>query len=297
MTRRDWFFITMPLIVVWLIDQTTKMWASNLGVPFFIGPMGFMLHHNPGVILGTFSDVPPMLRIVSLSTGGAFLIFCFMIIQYLLPPQTLILRAGMSILLGGILGNVTDRIRWGYVVDFVVFRWEQWLTPAFNLADALQWVGYFLVIYCLFKDGKRLWPDQNLRKSFLIDPKYQFKYALKLTSFAFCFALLTGILSYTFLKVAIEELTGPLTAQSEHIMITFTFTFLIVSVAFCTILFFVGLMLAHKAAGPIYAFEKFLEDLYAGKTRSLKLRGGDEFQKLERMAAKLAKQWSKIKAS
>ena len=187
MNRRDWFFILAPLFFVWIIDQVTKQWASGLTQIFFVGPMGFVLHHNPGVILGTFSDVPPMLRIVSLSTGGGFLIFCFMIIQYILPPQTLLLRSGMSFLLGGILGNVTDRIRFGYIIDFVIFRWKQFISPAFNMADALQWVGYFIVIYCLIKDGKRLWPEQNLRKSFLIDPKFQFKYALKLTSFAFCF--------------------------------------------------------------------------------------------------------------
>ncbi len=270
----------------------TKQWASSLTQVQFHGPLGFVLHHNPGVILGTFSDVPPMLRIVSLSTGGGFLIFCFMIIQYILPPQTIVLRSGMSFLLGGILGNVTDRIRNGYIVDFIIFRWNQFISPAFNLADALQWVGYFMVIYSLIKDGKRLWPEQNLRKSFLINPKFQFKYSLKLTSFALCFALLTGILSYTFLKVTISEWTGTISAQSEHILITFTFTYALVSIAFCIILFFVGLVLSHKAAGPIFAFERFLEDLYLGKNRPLKLRGGDEFLHLERMADKLVKRWN-----
>ena len=46
-------------------------------------------------------------------------------------------------------------------------------------------------------------------------------------------------------------------------------------------------MLSHRAAGPLYAFEKFLEDLSMGKVRPLKLRSGDEFQHLEELAEKL----------
>ena len=57
------------------------------------------LHHNPGAMLGLFSDLPPVLRIVSLSTGGAFLVVIYALIQYLLPIKSLILRSGMSVLL------------------------------------------------------------------------------------------------------------------------------------------------------------------------------------------------------
>lgn len=57
-----------------------------------------------------------------------------------------------------------------------------------------------------------------------------------------------------------------------------------ISMAFCALLFFVGLILSHRSAGPIYAFENFLEDLMKGKYRKLKLRAGDEFTHLEEVA-------------
>ena len=76
MSKRDWFMVFGLVPLVWVIDQTTKAWASHsLFQMKFYGPLGFVLHHNRGAIWGTFSDLPPLLRVVSLSTGGAFLIF------------------------------------------------------------------------------------------------------------------------------------------------------------------------------------------------------------------------------
>src|SRR6185436_20079113 len=100
MKKRDWLLVISLVPSVWLIDQVTKAWANtNLAELKFFGPLGLVLHHNRDAILGTFSDLPPMLRIVSLSTGGAFLIFIFGCIQYLLPSRSLQLRTGMSLLL------------------------------------------------------------------------------------------------------------------------------------------------------------------------------------------------------
>lgn len=290
MKKRDWILALSPLLVVWGIDRITKSWALNLvGVKFY-GPVGFLLHFNPGAILGTFSDLPPILRIVSLSTGGAFLVFWFFILQWLLPTRSMVLRTGMSFLLGGILGNVTDRIMWGRVADFVVISAYGFTSPAFNLADLLQWVGYLMIVYSLFKEGKNLWPEQNNRKSYFINPKFQIRYSLKLMSFGLFFAIISGTLSYTYLKVTITELVG-ISPQVEHkFLFNFVITYLIVSAAFATILFFVGLMLSHRAAGPIYAFEKFLEDLIQGKPRALKLRTGDEFRHLEELADRLTRE-------
>src|SRR6516164_3158834 len=114
MGKRDWALVISGVPATWLVDQVSKAWANaNLSELKFFGPLGFVLHHNRGAILGTFSDLPPMLRVVSLSTGGAFLIFIYGAIQYLLPSRSMPLRSGMSLLLGGILGNVSDRIMHG----------------------------------------------------------------------------------------------------------------------------------------------------------------------------------------
>ncbi|HEX4923621.1 MAG TPA: signal peptidase II [Bdellovibrionales bacterium] len=289
MKKRDWLLVLSPLLFVWGVDRITKTWALSLvGVKFY-GPVGFLLHFNPGAILGTFSDLPPILRVVSLSTGGAFLVFWFFILQWLLPTRSLLLRSGMSFLLGGILGNVTDRIMWGRVVDFVVISAGGYTSPAFNLADVLQWVGYIIIVYCLFKEGKSLWPEKNLRNSYFINTKFQVRYSLKLMSFSFFFAIISGVLSFTYLKVTITELVGMAPQVEQKFLTNFVVTYLIVSITFSVIMFFVGVMISHRTAGPLYAFERFLEDLLRGNTRALKLRAGDEFRHLEELAEKLAR--------
>ncbi len=298
MRKRDWvLFVILPFFATWSFDRVTKIWAENLEGFSFHGPVGFVLYHNHGAILGLFSTLPAVLRIVSLSTGGAFLIFTFFVLQYLLPIRSSMLRAGMSVLLGGILGNVTDRILWGYVVDFLVLGTPENYTPfVFNMADVLQWLGYVMIVIALIKDGKILWPEQNLRKSYWINPKYQIQYCLKLLGFGISFAVIVGVYSYTFMKVTINSLIGEQPAIEAKYLIPFLITFFAISATFCILLFIVGLVFSHRAAGPVYAFEKFLEDLLDGKTRNLKLRAGDDFGHLEQLAAQLTDKLNKQKS-
>lgn len=290
MKKRDWLIVViLPFLLTWFADRITKLLAveyvTNLK---FYGIFGLVKHHNYGAMLGLFSDLPPVLRVVSLSTGGAFLIFVFFMIQFMLPTKLTVLRMGLSILLGGILGNVADRIVWGYIVDFLVIGTFNTSTPAFNIADALQWVGYAMVVYSLIKDGKKLWPENDSRKGYLINPQFQIKYCIKLILVGLGFAIISSVLSYTYLKITIIELIGHQVHIEDKFLIPYLITFGVVSVAFIIFLFFVGLVLSHRAAGPVYAFEKFLEDLSKGKIRPLRLRTGDDFRHLEELADTLS---------
>lgn len=287
MRKRDWLIVILPLLVVWGLDRITKVWASTLQGYHDHGLMAFILHHNHGAMLGLFSELPTVLRVVSLSTGGAFLIFSYLIIQYLLPFKSLVLRVGMSTLLGGILGNVWDRIIYGYVIDFLVFKWDQSHSPAMNIADVLQWFGYFMIVYALIKEGKNLWPEINSRKSFWINKQYQKRFSYLLTMIGAGICIIAGTFSYTYLRVSLESIPSVSMRLEKQLLGPYVITFLIISFTFCIILFYIGLVLSHRAAGPIYAFEKFLEDIADGKLRRLRLRAGDEFSHLEAVADKL----------
>ncbi len=288
--RLDWLLVLFPLFLTWGVDQVSKNYAEGIRGLQFFGPFGFVLHHNHGAMLGLFSDLPAVLRIVTLSTGGAFLIFSFAIIQYLLPIKSLMLRSGMSVLLGGILGNVTDRIINGYVVDFLLLGSPEKATPAFNLADALQWVGYGMIAIALIRESEILWPADNTRKRMWVNLRFQLRYCFILTGVGLGFALIAGVFSYTFLRVTIIDLVGNNQKLIDHYLIPFFITFFIVSIAFAAVLFLVGRVLSSRIAGPLYAFEKFLDDLAAGRPRPLRLRAGDEFKHLESIAARLSQQ-------
>ena len=290
-SKKDWLIVINGMFIVWILDQLTKQWALNSiggGIEFY-GPLGLVLVRNPGAILGAFSHLPPILRVVSLSTGGAFLIFIYASIQYLLPKRSLVLRLGMSILLGGILGNVTDRILEGSVVDFLVVRLGTFTSPAFNLADALQWLGYSMVVVSLLKEGNQIWPTENERKNIWVLPRFQIRFTVVIMCIGLAFVIISGVYSYTYLKVTIRDLVpGPAGDLMEsRFLVPFLETFAVVVIGFLFMLFIVGKMLSHRMAGPIYAFQLFLEDVLQGRDRPLRLRAGDDFQHLEELGEKI----------
>jgi signal peptidase II len=65
-------------------------------------------------------------------------------------------RLALALMIGGILGNLLDRLRYGWVTDFLDFYWKEWHWPAFNIADAAICTGVGLYILSSF------WLDRHL---------------------------------------------------------------------------------------------------------------------------------------
>ena len=68
-----------------------------------------------------------------------------------IPSGKTVLRSGLGLVLGGALGNLMDRLRYGGVVDFLDFR----VWPVFNLADTAIFIGACLLVWELLKDGSK----------------------------------------------------------------------------------------------------------------------------------------------
>ncbi|MDP8985679.1 MAG: signal peptidase II [Pseudomonadota bacterium] len=66
-----------------------------------------------------------------------------------------LLAAGLSLVLGGALGNVIDRIQLGHVIDFIHFHWDQAYFPAFNVADSAITVGAACLLLDALFDSRR----------------------------------------------------------------------------------------------------------------------------------------------
>jgi signal peptidase II len=214
----------------------------------------------------------------------------------LLPIKSLKLRTGLSILTGGIIGNVTDRILWGYVVDFIVVGNAKLSSPAFNLADALQWIGYIMILWSFLREGQLLWPENNARKQYWVNAKFQLKYCFILMGVGLSLTLIGLVFSYTYLRVTILEFVGNNHFLINKFLVPFVITYAVICIAFCAILFAVGRIISHRIAGPLYAFERFLDDILNGKSRSLKLRSGDDFRHLEELAEQIKDRLQKIKS-
>ncbi|MBL7670581.1 MAG: signal peptidase II [Bdellovibrionaceae bacterium] len=290
MKKREWLLILVPIFLAWWVDYITKNWASSLTEILSYGPMTFLLHHNRGAMLGLFSELPSVLRIVTLATGGAFLFCSYALIQYLLPIRSLILRIGLSVLIGGIMGNVTDRILWGHVVDFIVIRTPFFSSPAFNLADAIQWVGYGMLVFAIVRDGDLLWPENNTRKKQWVNFSFQVKYSLLLSAIGVALTIISIVFSYTYLRVTISELVGQNTYVINKFLFPFIVTYSLIGVGFCVILFAIGKLISHRIVGPLYAFERFLKETMKGHPAILRLRLGDEFQHLQPLSKEIRSQ-------
>lgn len=292
--KLDWFWILFALALTWGVDRWTKLEALKLvGIKDY-GFLIFTLQYNPGAILGLFSQLPSVLRVVTLSTGGAFLIFTFFILQYLIPARAMTLRIGMALLLGGIMGNVADRIAWGHVVDFISFRYGSNLTPIFNIADAIQWVGHAMIMVSLIRHAEYFWPESNIRKTQWINLRFQLKYCFILMIVGLGMGIIAGTFSYTYLRVTLLTLTGENHALAQRYLVPFILSLGAVNGIFLGGLYLIGKLLSLRVAGPVYAFERYVEDLLAGNFRSFQVRSSDEFQQLTQLGIKLREHLANI---
>ncbi len=70
-------------------------------------------------------------------------------------PGQIIARTGFALIVGGALGNLIDRLRFGHVTDFIEVYWQGWSFPAFNVADSAICVGAILLILFGFASSRR----------------------------------------------------------------------------------------------------------------------------------------------
>jgi signal peptidase II len=291
MKTKDWILVIASLLINILVDQVTKI--NSFGMQErWIGPVHLIFVENHGAMLGLFSDLPAFLRVVTLSTSGFFLLSIYCFLQYLIPIKLMELRIGLSFLIGGIIGNVLDRTIYGYVVDFLSFQFGSWHSPVWNVADMIQWVGYALIILALVRKGHLLWPDENERKTFWVNKKFQIKYATIFIVTGLFLTLISLVFSYTYLRITLAEVLGNNPVVIKKYSEAYLFSFIILVLTFSVTLFIIAKIVSHRIAGPVYAFERFLKEVLEGKglTKSgqaLKLRAGDDFTHLEKLAEKV----------
>lgn len=122
----------------WIIDRTIVLHDSVQVIPGF-----FKLTHvtNGGAAFGLFSDSPSELRVVFLIF---FSMLALVVVSALLWRHTQGLNStafALSLILGGALGNLWDRVLSGHVVDFLEFYIGRYVWPDFNVADSAIVVG------------------------------------------------------------------------------------------------------------------------------------------------------------
>jgi signal peptidase II len=136
-------YLTLVLVVM-LLDQISKAWCDAVlqyGLPETVFP-GFdlLLIYNSGAAFSFLSEAGGWQRwvLAGISTGIS-LVLLFWLIR--LPRQEVLLGLALSLILGGAVGNLLDRILLGYVVDFISVYYGEYRFATFNLADAAISLG------------------------------------------------------------------------------------------------------------------------------------------------------------
>ena len=143
---KPWFGLA-GLVVV--LDQFSKWIVLNhveFGQTIYVAPFwNWVLTYNPGAAFSFLADQPGWQRwlftVLALAVSG------WIALELRRHPGQKLLSLALALIMGGALGNVIDRIRFGAVVDFIQWHVAGYYWPAFNVADSAITVGAVLLVF------------------------------------------------------------------------------------------------------------------------------------------------------
>jgi signal peptidase II len=157
MSERRWFGLQAGAanwlwlsVAVMALDQ----WSKSVVIERFeefdrvvlLPVLELMRLHNEGAAFSFLSDASGWQRWLFVGLAVAVSAGILVWLRRLPPKGQTLLAVGLSLILGGALGNVIDRVVHGYVIDFIRVHYEEYYFPAFNVADSAITIGAALVI-------------------------------------------------------------------------------------------------------------------------------------------------------
>jgi len=159
---RVWYYFAISTMLL-VTDQVTKNYVTGLlplCVPGYCQSIEILpvfkltVLHNSGAAFSFLADAGGWQRnfLVVVSLGVSLFLGGWLYRIYREQP---LLAYALAFIMGGALGNLVDRALQGYVVDFLVFHYETYYFPAFNVADSAITIGAGLLIIDMFRQGKK----------------------------------------------------------------------------------------------------------------------------------------------
>jgi signal peptidase II len=145
-----WLSLSALVIV---FDQLSKLWISShfvYGESYEVtGFFNLVLAHNTGASFSMLSDAGGWQRWLFSAIAGIASVWIVWLLRK--HRQEKLFCLALVFILGGALGNLVDRLIYGYVVDFLDFHWDEHHFAAFNVADSAINVGAALLLWDSFK--------------------------------------------------------------------------------------------------------------------------------------------------
>lgn len=174
MNKKDYLWKAAYLVMsagVFMADQMTKAWAIRRlrfggDRSVITNFLNFSYAENPGVAFSQFDNGGDAGRWgLSVVAGVAAILVLYYF--WRVPRTNDRLLGALALLLAGIVGNLTDRVRLGFVIDFIDVQFGSWHYPTFNVADAAICLGAGLLLLDLFFNRKKETTDKHESKQVL----------------------------------------------------------------------------------------------------------------------------------
>jgi signal peptidase II len=147
--RNRYYLLALSIFILdhftkWLVRSRMELHEAIELIP---GYARISYVRNSGVAFGLFADIQSVWKPYILASMAVIAVVVILMYSARMPSNRVLLQLALAITLGGILGNFTDRILHGFVVDFIelhikeVFHW-----PTFNVADSAITIGIALLL-------------------------------------------------------------------------------------------------------------------------------------------------------
>ncbi len=153
----QWRWLALSAAIIG-IDRWTKQLIESALQPYearyYLPVFNLVRAHNRGAAFSLFDGASGWQRWAFTALAAAVSVALVVWLKGL-ERRANLLAAGLALILGGALGNVIDRVRLGFVIDFLQVHWQQHYFPAFNVADSAITVGAGCLLLDLYLSSRR----------------------------------------------------------------------------------------------------------------------------------------------
>lgn len=146
-TRLPYLLLVTAVIIVdrWTKTVIDSQFDLNQSIPVIDGFFDITYVRNTGVAFGIFSSISSPVKSMLLSAFTTVAAVIVVVYSVRSPARNRLLQLALSLILGGALGNLYDRLTYGYVIDFIELYVGAYHWPTFNVADSAITTGVVLL--------------------------------------------------------------------------------------------------------------------------------------------------------
>ena len=157
--RRNTIIFLVLGFVILLTDQITKFLAvsaitKNMSITIIPSFFHLALVENRGAAFGLLSQLPDPIRSY---VFGVISVLAFLLLFYIYksqPESKWVVPIAITMITSGAFGNLIDRVRLGYVIDFLDFQFGNYHWPTFNIADSSITLGVIVILIFMIYNGE-----------------------------------------------------------------------------------------------------------------------------------------------